>query len=105
MFSLGKGRLRGNFVLTFRYLKRAGKKDQEELFFIGECCYSIRGTGFNIKEGKLDTKKKVFNVKVVRQWNRLPREVVGAPSMDSWMGLWATIVRLSKSFPCPWQGS
>jgi len=32
---------------------------------------------------KLDVRKKSFTVRVVRQWNWLPREVLDAPSMDT----------------------
>ncbi|KFQ15727.1 hypothetical protein N330_00903, partial [Leptosomus discolor] len=40
-------------------------------------------SGFKLKEGgfRLDIKKKFLTVRVVRHWNRLPREAVVVPSL------------------------
>jgi len=42
-----------------------------------------RGDGFKLKEGRfrLDLRKKLFPMRVVRPWPRLPREAVAAPSL------------------------
>ncbi|KFP88721.1 hypothetical protein N310_02506, partial [Acanthisitta chloris] len=39
--------------------------------------------GYKLKEGKfrLDIRRKVFPVRVVRHWHSLPREAVAAPTL------------------------
>jgi len=41
--------------------------------------------GFKLKDGRfrLYTKKRSITVRVVRYWNRLPRDVVDAPSLET----------------------
>ena len=83
LFSLENRRLWGDLIAAFQYLKGTYRKDGEGLF-IRECSDRMRGNSFKPKEGRfrLDIRKKFFTVKVVRHWNRLPREAVAAPSLE-----------------------
>ena len=65
------------------YLKEADKQEGSQLF-IRIDNGRTRGNGFKLRERRfrLDVRGKFFTKRVVRCWHRLPREAVGAPSLE-----------------------
>jgi len=69
------------------------------------CSDRTRGNGFKLKEGRLrlEMRKKFFTMKVVRHWERLPREAVAAPSLavfkDNLDGALSNLVWWKVSLP------
>jgi len=89
--------LQGNLIAAFQYLKGAHRKPGEGLSRRARSD-RMKGSGFKLQKslfrlGKKKIKKKLFTLRVVRHWNRLPRETVDAPSWKhsrpGWMWLWA----------------
>jgi len=102
LLSLEKRRLWGDLIAALQNLTRAHKKDGDRLLSRA-CCDRTRCNGFKPKEStfRLDIRKKSFTVRVVKHCNRLPREVVDAPSLESFKvrldGALTNLVWLKKS--------
>ena len=79
-----KRRLWGNLRVVFKFLKGSYRKEGDRLFR-RVCGDRTRRNGFKLKEGRfrLDVRKKSFTLRVVRHWNRLPSDVVDAPSLQT----------------------
>ena len=70
--------------MAFQYLKGAYQQEGEQLFTRVDSDRT-RGNGLKLRQGRfrLDIRRKFFAQSVVTQWNRLPKEVVDAPSLEA----------------------
>ncbi|KAK4820511.1 hypothetical protein QYF61_000090, partial [Mycteria americana] len=79
-----KRRLRGDLVPLYSFLRRGSGEGGADLFSLVSTDRT-HGNGLELHQGRFrfDMRKHFFTERVVKHWNRIPREVISAPSLSA----------------------
>jgi len=83
--SLERRRLRGDLVSLYSFLRRRIREGGADFFSLGSSG-RMHGSSSKLHQRRfrfrLNSRKHFFIERVVKRWNRLPREMVDAPSFQ-----------------------
>ena len=82
LFSLERRMLSGGLITVSSFLKEGSRGGSADLSLLTADRIQRNGMKLHQEKFRLDMKKRFFTERVASHWNRLPREVVTAPSLS-----------------------
>ena len=97
LFSLEQGRLGGDLINVYKYLRSGCEEDRARLFSSDR----NRGNGHKLEHKRLhvNISKPFFTVRVTQHGHRLPRKVVQSPSLEIFKGIWTKSWAMGSAWP------
>ena len=82
LFSLKKRRMRGQLIECFKILKGFDRIDTSDLFQFSYLPTRNNGMKLRTKKPSLDITKNFFSYYIIKEWNKLPNNVVTSTSIN-----------------------
>jgi hypothetical protein len=84
LYSLERRRLRGDLIETYKILNHK-ENISDKIFFKKSVTDHLRGHSLKLFKlrSRIDVRKFSFSQRIVDTWNRLPEQIVRAPSLDT----------------------
>ena len=83
--SLERRRLRGDLIETFKILTGREHVNYSKFFELADVTSGLRGHSLKLFEPRCHTtvRQNFFSLRIVDEWNKLPQDVVEAPSTNT----------------------
>jgi len=85
IYSLERRRLRGDLIETFKILTGREHVNYNKFFELADVTSGLRGHSLKLFKPRCHTavRQNFFSLWIVNEWNKLPQDVVEAPSINT----------------------
>jgi len=85
IYSVARRRLRGYLIEMFKILTRREHVNYSKFFELADITSGLRGHWLKLFKPRCHTtvRQNFFSLRIVNEWNKLPQDVVEAPSINT----------------------